>query len=104
VRDPTIEQIFDMLFETMRTEVRALTCTHRDPVAMTKGLSVLRGVYRIMISLGHMEYQPLLDGLQVELDGLGRGVQAMLMRRMSDPGTSPEDREAIEQYFAGEAG
>jgi hypothetical protein len=103
-KDLDVGEILDMLCDTMRVELLALTHPKRDPVAMTKGLSVLRAIYRVMIDLGHEEWRPMLEHLQVELDDLGRGVQAMLIRKMSDPATSPEDVELIKQYFSGEAG
>jgi hypothetical protein len=96
----TVEQILDGMFTLMRCEVGALTCTHRNPVRMTRALCVLQAVYRIMITIGFPEYQSLLDNLQVGLDGFAREVRTMLARALDDPRTSAEDREAIVEYFA----
>jgi hypothetical protein len=102
VTDPSIDEIFDSIFLVMRADLKALTRpeTERNPVAVARGLNTLRATYRALISQGHTEYQPMLDDLQVGLDGFAQEVRAMLAKALDDPRTSVEDAEMIREYFA----
>jgi hypothetical protein len=92
-KDEAVEQIFDQIFNLMRAELRGLT--HHNPVIVTRGLSTLRGTYRILIGIDHHTdlYAPLLDDLEAGLNSVAIAARGRLLRQFLSPTSSPEQIE-----------
>jgi hypothetical protein len=92
-RDLTLEELFDGMFAMMRMELKGLT--HDNPVIVVRGLSTLRGMYRILINMDYHAdlYQPLLDDLQQGLNAVGAAARGKLLRQFLSPASTAEQVE-----------
>jgi hypothetical protein len=97
VKDPTIDQIFDSIFEIMRSDLRSLTKPEFGPVAKARGLSTLRVTYRMLISQGHDEYVGLLRNLEAGLNGIHADCLKLLAAKLDE--LEGEDREEALEFL-----